>query len=162
MELNINELLNQFFTQTIQLSIPWLIVMASVIMLDLFVGIKKAYFVGEEVKMSNAFRRTLFKTVGYFWLVITVSFIDAAAAFNFKITMWACLIVCILELLSIISNFLKIKGYKFNKEKGMDFIMRKTFEKFNIVSVEKGELIDMIEKDDEVKNNEIKVEKKES
>lgn len=157
MEFNVNILLEQFFNNTVQMSIPWLIVMAAVIILDLIVGIKKAHFVGDEVKISTAFRRTINKTVGYFWVVVTVSLIDAATMLDFKITTWACLIVCVLELLSTASNFLKIKGYKFNKEKGFDLFARKTFEKFNLGSFEKGEIGGLIEKDSEAKT----IEKKE-
>lgn len=158
MELQINALLENFFNSTIQLSIPWLIVMAAVIVLDLIVGIKKAVFVGDDVKLSTAFRRTITKSVGYFWLVITVSLIDAATTIDFKITTWACLIVCVLELLSTVSNFLKIKGYKFNKEKGMDLFVRKTFEKFNVIKFEKGELGELIQKDNEAITDEQKKE----
>ena len=156
MELNINLLLEQFFNSTIQISFPWLIVMAAVIILDLIVGVKKAIYVGEEVKISSAIRRTLTKTIGYFWLVFTLGFIDTAAKFDLSFTTWGCLIVCGIELSSTISNFLKMKGYKFNKEKGFDFLVRKTMKRFGIDSLEKGELTELIEKDETIKLEEKK------
>ena len=151
MELNINLLLEQFFNSTIQISFPWLIVMAAVIILDLIVGVKKAIYVGEEVKISSAIRRTLTKTIGYFWLVFTLGFIDTATKFDLSFTTWGCLIVCGIELSSTISNFLKMKGYKFNREKGFDFLVRKTMKRFGVDSLEKGELTELIEKDETIK-----------
>ena len=153
MELNFNLLIEQFFNSTVQISIPWLIVMAAVIVLDLIVGVKRAIFVGEDVKISNAIRRTITKTIGYFWLVFTLGLIDSATKFELSFTTWGCLIVCGIELVSTASNFLKIKGYKFNKEKGFDFIVRKTMKKFGVDSLEKGELSELIEKDDETITN---------
>lgn len=151
MELNINLLFEQFLNSTVQLSFPWLIVMAAVIILDLIVGLKKAVFVGEEVRISNAIRRTLTKTIGYFWLVFTLGFIDTASKFDLSFTTWGCLIVCGIELSSTISNFLKMKGYKFNREKGFDFLVRKTMKRFGVDSLEKGELTELIEKDETIK-----------
>lgn len=156
MELNLTLLLEQFFNNTVQISFPWLIVMLAVIILDLIVGVKKAAFVGEEVRISKAVRRTLNKTIGYFWVVFTFAFIDSATKFDFSITTWGCLIVCALELVSTASNFLKMKGYKFNKEKGFDFLVRKTMKRLGIDSLEKGELSELIEKDETIKLEEKK------
>jgi hypothetical protein len=151
MDLNLTLLLEQFFNSTVQISFPWLIVMAAVIILDLIVGLKKAVYVGEEVRLSRAVRRTLTKTIGYFWLVFTFGFIDTATKFDLSFTTWGCLIVCAIELSSTASNFLKMKGYKFNKEKGFDFLVRKTMKKFGFDSLEKGELTELIEKDETIK-----------
>lgn len=151
MELNISTLIESFFNSTIQIAFPWLIAMAAVIILDLIVGVKKALFIGEEVRFGNALRRTFTKSVGYFWLVITVGFIDSATTVDLKITTWSCLIVCAIELSSTISNFLKMKGYKFNKEKGIDFILNKTMKRFGVGGIEKGEFVDLIEKIDKEK-----------
>lgn len=149
MELNVNLLIEQFFNSTIQISIPWLIVMAAIIVLDLIVGVKKAIYVGEEVRLSSAIRRTLTKIICYFWLVFTLGFIDAAAKLDLSFTTWGCLIVCAIELSSTISNFLKMKGYKFNKEKGFDFLIRKTMKRIGVDNLEKGEIGELIEKDEE-------------
>lgn len=151
MELNVNLLIEQFFNSTVQISIPWLIVMAAIIVLDLIVGVKKAIYIGEEVKFGTAIRRTLTKTVGYFWLVFTLGLIDSATKFDLSFTTWGCLIVIGIELASTISNFLKMKGYKFNKEKGFDFILRKTMKRFGVEDLEKGELSELIEKDETIK-----------
>ena len=152
MELDINLLFEQFFNNTVQISFPWLIVMAAVIILDLIVGVKKASYVGEDVKISRAVRRTVNKTIGYFWLVFTLGFIDSATKFELSFTTWGCLIVCGIELVSTASNFLKMKGYKFNKEKGFDFLVRKTMKRFGVDSLEKGELSELIEKDETIIN----------
>ena len=151
---NFNAMFDSFFNDTLQLTFPWFFAMAAIIILDLIFGVKKALYVGDDVRISNAFRRTMSKTLSYFWFVITVGVIDAATTLDFKITTWACLIVCVIELSSVISNFLKIKGYKFNKEKGFDFIVRKTMKRLGVDSLEKGEITDLIEKDEEVKKTE--------
>lgn len=154
---NFNAMFDSFFNDTLQLTFPWFFAMAAIIILDLIFGVKKALYVGDDVRISNAFRRTMSKTLSYFWFVVTVGIIDAATTIDLKITTWACLVVCVIELSSVISNFLKIKGYKFNKEKGFDFIIRKTMKRIGIDSLEKGEITDLIEKDGEmqkIENNE--------
>ena len=130
---NFNAMFDSFFNDTLQLTFPWFFAMAAIIILDLIFGVKKALYVGDDVRVSNAFRRTMSKALSYFWFVITVG---------------------VIELSSVISNFLKIKGYKFNKEKGFDFIIRKTMKRFGVDSLEKGEITDLIEKDEEVKKTE--------
>lgn len=141
-----NNVLQDFISNTIQLSIPWLIAMAAIIILDLIVGLRKAYFCNEEVRFSKACRRTINKSVCYFWFVGTVSLIDTAAHIGLNITTWACLIVCGLELISVISNFLKTKGYKFNTRKGIDILVRKTL-KLNKDDI--GDIGNLIEADTE-------------
>lgn len=149
METNITNIVENFLATTVQLTAPWLIVMLAIIILDLIFGLRKSKHFKEEVKISTAIRKTLNKTMGYFWFVVTVGLIEAAANLGFRIATWGCLIVCAIELSSVIYNFLKIKGYKFNKEKGFDFIVRKTMKRIGVDDLEKGELSSLIEKDEE-------------
>ena len=54
------------------------------------------------------------KMVTYFSFVCMVCMINVAAGNDYAIDRWACLLVCGIEFLSIISNILKPKGYSLN------------------------------------------------
>lgn len=117
-----------FLQESIGHIIPWLIVAFAVILCDLVVGIRKCLLMGEKVRFSSACRRTLGKCVSYFMFVIMVAVIDVAAHGGGEIDKWACLIVCLIEFSSIMSNILKPKGYDFNLGKLVAVIFGKKFD----------------------------------
>lgn len=117
-----------FLQESIGHIIPWLIVAFAVILCDLVVGIRKCLLMGEKVRFSSACRRTLGKCVSYFMFVIMVAVIDVAAHGGGEIDKWACLIVCLIEFSSIMSNILKPKGYDFNLTKLVAVIFGKKFD----------------------------------
>lgn len=99
-----------FIIESLQHIIIWLIVMLGVILCDLICGVRKSYLMGENVRFSKAVRLTLGKMVTYFAFVVMVCMIQVAAQTLFQIDLWACLLVCVIEGVSIISNILKPKG----------------------------------------------------
>lgn len=117
-----------FLQESIGHIIPWLIVAFAVILCDLVVGIRKCLLMGEKVRFSSACRRTLGKCVSYFMFVIMVAVIDVAAHGGGEIDKWACLIVCLIEFSSIMSNILKPKGYDFNLTKLIAVVFGKKFD----------------------------------
>lgn len=117
-----------FLQESIGHIIPWLIVAFAVILCDLVVGIRKCLLMGEKVRFSSACRRTLGKCVSYFMFVIMVAVVDVAAHGGGEIDKWACLIVCLIEFSSIMSNILKPKGYDFNLGKLVAVVFGKKFD----------------------------------
>lgn len=103
-----------FLQATIAHMIPWLMASFAVIMCDLAFGIRKSLLMNEEVRISSAVRRTMGKMVTYFAFVCMVCMVSVAAGSDYGIDKWACLLVCGIEFMSIISNILKPKGYSLN------------------------------------------------
>lgn len=129
-----------FLQESIGHIIPWLIVAFAVILCDLVVGIRKSLLMGEEVRFSSACRRTLGKCVSYFMFVIMVAVVDVAAHGGGEIDKWACLMVCLIEFTSIMSNILRPKGYELNMAKLIAVVFGKKF------NVNKEEIEDIIQK----------------
>ena len=103
-----------FVAESLSHMVPWLIASAAVILCDLCFGIRKSMMMGEEVRVSRAVRRTMGKMVTYFSFVCMVCMVSVAAGSDCGNAKWACLLVCGIEFMSIISNILKPKGYSLN------------------------------------------------
>lgn len=103
-----------FLADSLGHMVPWLMASAAVIVCDLCFGIRKSMLMGEEVRASRAIRRTMGKMVTYFSFVCMVCMVEVAAGSAYGIDRWACLLVCGIEFMSIISNILKPKGYSLN------------------------------------------------
>ena len=129
-----------FLQESIGQIIPWIIVAFVVILCDLVVGIRKSLLMGEDVRFSSACRRTLGKCITYFMVVIMGAVIDVAAHGGGEIEKWACLIICIIECASILSNILKPKGYDVNFAKLIAVVFGKRFD------VAKKDIEEIIEK----------------
>ena len=103
-----------FLADSLGHMVPWLMTSAAVIVCDLCFGIRRSMLMGEEVRVSRAFRRTMGKMVTYFSFVCMVCMVEVAAGSAYGIDRWACLLVCGIEFTSIISNILQPKGYSLN------------------------------------------------
>ena len=101
-----------FVVESLGLIMPWLMVMAAVIVGDLIAGITKAIKLGEKVRFSRAVRDTLAKSCTYFAWVVMVCWVQVASGGETPYAEWACMIVVFIEAASIISNILKWHGYK--------------------------------------------------
>ena len=99
-----------FVMESLQHMIPWLIVSFVVIVTDLAFGVRKSLLMGEHVRFSRAIRATMGKIVTYFAFVCAVCMINVASEKNWEIDVYACLLVCFIEMSSIIGNILKPKG----------------------------------------------------
>lgn len=131
---------SQFIAESIGHMIPWLMVTGAVILCDLVFGVRKSLLMNENVRFSSAVRRTMGKCVTYFAFVVMVAMIDVASGNN-QIDKYACLLVCLIEGVSILGNLLKPKGYNINLIKAVGILFKK---RFGVENVE-----DIIEKHDE-------------
>ena len=114
-----------FIQESIIHMIPWLIVTCAVILCDLAFGIRCSLMLGEKVRFSSAARRTMGKMVTYFAFVVMVCMITVAAGSRWQIDIYACLLVCLIEGVSIIGNILKPKGYDIDLRKVLNLFGRK-------------------------------------
>lgn len=100
-----------FLQQAVLNMIPYLFIAAALILVDLYFGVKAAKKRGEKVRASRAFRRTMGKTMEYVCWVILAS--SLSVAFGTVIIEWVVLgVVMGNELLSVLTNFFELHGYK--------------------------------------------------
>lgn len=114
-----------FVMESLQHMIPWLIVSFVVIMADLAFGVRKSLLMGEHVRFSRAIRATMGKITTYFAFVCAVCMINVASGKNWEIDVYACLLVCFIELSSIIGNILKPKGIRIDMLGVVRVLMKK-------------------------------------
>ena len=113
-----------FLDDALETMVPWLLVMLGVVAADLVAGIRKSLKLGIRVSWSMAFRNTMGKMVTYVAFVMMVALIDSACGHAFRIAMWSCLFVCLLEGGSIISNLMKPYGVDITPGNVLQFAVR--------------------------------------
>lgn len=98
--------------------IPFLIVAAVLIIVDLYFGIRAAKKRGEQVRASTAVRKTFGKMFEYIcWVTLSASL---SMAFELQAIEWVVLgIVMGNELISVAGNYFYTHGYKIT---GLDFL----------------------------------------
>ncbi len=135
-----------FLQNSIAVMIPWLITMSTVVVADLVAGVRKAMKMGVHVSFSRAIRDTMGKLVVYVAFVFMVSMIDTASNKEFSVAKWSCLLVCLIEGCSVISNILKPHG--------IDISLRTILELFvqKVLHVEKSDSESIIKKSDDEKD----------
>lgn len=136
-----------FITQTLEHMIPWLMVSAAVILCDLAFGVRKSLLMGEEVRFSRAVRNTMGKMVTYFAFVCMVCMICVASGEQYKIDIWACLLVCFIEGCSIVGNILKPKGIDFNLFGALKETTNGLFRRAGIEGVDAGKMFKEVNAD---------------
>ena len=100
-----------FLQQSVLNMIPFLFIAFILILVDLLFGIKAARKRGEKIRPSRALRRTVGKTVEYVCWVILAS--TLSVAFDTRVIEWVILgIIMGNEVLSVITNYFEIHGYK--------------------------------------------------
>lgn len=100
-----------FLQESVLNMIPYLFIALFLIIVDLYFGVKAAKKRGEKVRASRAFRRTMGKTMEYVcWVILSSSL---SVAFHTVVIEWVVLgIVMGNELLSVLTNFFELHGYK--------------------------------------------------
>lgn len=116
-----------FLNASIKTMIPWMMAMFAVIVCDLLAGVRKSLKLGIHVSPSRAVRETLGKMVTYFAWVLAVCMVDVAVSHSISISKWGCLLVCLIEGISIIGNFLKPHGYDFSVKDGIVLFLTHAF-----------------------------------
>lgn len=107
--------LGNVYTQGVEQSMPWLIAMTLVVIVDLATGLRKCWMTKEEIRWSKGFRATISKLVCYWAYAICAVFVQVACENAYPIAMYACLSVIAIEAMSIVGNILSSHGIEVNK-----------------------------------------------
>lgn len=116
-----------FLQDTVNTMMPWLFTMIAVILCDLAFGVRKSLKLGIHISPSRALRATMSKMVTYVAWVMAVAMIDCATDHSMEIVKWACLLVCLIEGMSIVGNMLKPYGYDFSVKGCVVFFLSLVF-----------------------------------
>lgn len=103
-------LLIAFLGDTLTVMIPWLIAMFTTIIADLSAGLWKSYKLKVPIRFSKACRETMGKMVVYFAFVLMACCINEASNSDFNWAKWLTMFVILIEIGSMVSNFLKPHG----------------------------------------------------
>lgn len=133
-------LASAFIVESLQHMISWLLVMLFVVFADLVSGLVKSYRTNEKIRLSRAIRDTLAKLVTYFAVVVCACFTGIAAGGDGDIEKYACLLVVLIEAISIFGNILKVHGYDLDFNKVVSLIVAKK------IDVAREEIEDVITK----------------
>lgn len=99
------------YQQGVEQSLPWLVAMTFVVLVDLCTGMRKVWLMGEEpLRLSKGIRCTMSKLITYWAFAVGSVMVDVASGADIVIAKWCCLAVCAIEGLSIIGNILKPHG----------------------------------------------------
>lgn len=112
--------------ESVDVMVPWMMVMTAVILADLAAGIRKSVKLGVKVSPSTAFRETVGKWIVYMAYVLAVSMIDVKAEWGMYFAKWACLAAIIFEGGSIVSNLLRPHGIIVSPLSIIKWLLRKT------------------------------------
>ena len=102
------------FSNGVQHTMPWLVAMTLVVVVDLLTGLRKCWMLGTDIRWSKGYRATLSKLVCYWAFACGAVMVQEACNNTYNIAMWACLSVIAIEGISIVGNILKPHGYSIN------------------------------------------------
>ena len=102
------------FSHGVQHTMPWLVAMTLVVVVDLLTGLRKCWMLGTDIRWSKGYRATLSKLVCYWAFACGAVMVQEACNNAYNIAMWACLSVIAIEGISIVGNILKPHGYSIN------------------------------------------------
>lgn len=114
-----------FVMESLESIIPWLIGMFFVILCDLFAGVWCCMKTGVRLRFSKGCRDTIAKCVTYFAAVVASCMIETAARTDWPIAKVVLLLVCGIELSSILANILRPKGYRLDLGKALKLLLGK-------------------------------------
>lgn len=107
-------IVGNLFSNGVQHTMPWLVAMTLVVVVDLLTGLRKCWMLGDAIRWSKGYRATLSKLVCYWAFACCAVMVQEACNNAYNIAMWACLSVIAIEGISIIGNILKPHGYTIN------------------------------------------------
>lgn len=115
-----------FFTESLRMMIPWMIVMVAIIVCDLFAGVRRRYLMNEKIRITKGARDTGSKIVTYSAIVAAMVMWGVVAE-NQNIPYYTISGIYVFEGISIIGNLLKPKGYNLNASVIISLLAKKIF-----------------------------------
>lgn len=99
-----------FLVECVQHMIPWLIVTFAVMICGFLARVRCRVLMGESIELPREVRIAMGDAVVYYSVIMVVCMTDVAAGGSVWIERSSCLVVCGLELWSILANILRPKG----------------------------------------------------
>ena len=122
----LSSLIGVFWQQSVEVMLPWLLVIIAAVLADLASGHYKAGRLGIHFAWSTAIRESLGKIVVYESAVMLFAMFDVAVKGNALIAKWLCIFVSAVEIGSVFSNILICHGIKLSLKAILKFILKKS------------------------------------
>lgn len=119
-------LVSVFWRQSVEVMLPWLLVVFAAVIADLASGHYKAGRLGIHFAWSTAIRESLGKIVVYGSAVMLFAMFDVAVEGKALIAKWLCIFVSAVEIGSVFSNILICHGIKLSLKAVLKFILKKS------------------------------------
>ena len=136
-------ILLSFLGKTIEMMVPWFIAMFTTVMADLAAGLWKSYKLKIPIRFSKACRETMGKMIVYFAFVLMACTVSVAADGGTEWAKWLCLFIILIEVGSMVSNFLKPHGINLSMNAFIKAILTHSALPFSCENID-----DLLEKDD--------------
>ena len=119
-------LVGVFWHQSVEVMLPWLLVVVAAVIADLASGHYKASRLGIHFAWSTAIRESLGKIVVYGSAVMLFAMFDVAVKGNELIAKWLCIFVSTVEIGSVFGNILICHGIKLSLKAILKFVLKKS------------------------------------
>ena len=119
-------LISVFWQQSVEVMLPWLLVVVAAVLADLASGHYKADRLGIHFAWSTAIRESLGKIVVYGSAVMLFAMFDVAVKGDAMIAKWLCIFVSTVEIGSVFGNILICHGIKLSLKAIIKFILKKS------------------------------------
>ena len=115
-----------FLQNSIEVMVPWFFTLFAFVLADLASGYYKAHRLGIHFAWSTAIRESLGKIVVYTSGILAFAMVDVAASGSMVIAKWCCLLLCVVEGGSFVSNLLAPYGIKLSLKGLLKLFLKKS------------------------------------
>ena len=115
-----------FLQNSIEVMVPWFFTLFAFVIADLASGYYKAHRLDIHFAWSTAIRESLGKVTVYTAGILAFAMVDVAASGSMAIAKWCCLLLCVVEGGSFISNLLAPYGIKLSLKGLLKLFLKKS------------------------------------
>ena len=115
-----------FLQNSIEVMVPWFFTLFAFVLADLAGGYYKAHKLLVHFAWSTAIRESLGKITVYTAGVLAFAMVDVAASGSMVIAKWCCLLLCVVEGGSFISNLLAPHGIKLSLKSLLKILIKRS------------------------------------
>ena len=115
-----------FLQNSIEVMVPWFFTLFAFVLADLAGGYYKAHKLLVHFAWSTAIRESLGKVTVYTAGVLAFAMVDVAASGSMAIAKWCCLLLCVVEGGSFVSNLLAPHGIKLSLKSILKILLKRS------------------------------------
>lgn len=115
-----------FLQNSVEVMVPWFFTLFAFVLADLAGGYYKAHKLLVHFAWSTAIRESLGKVTVYTAGVLAFAMVDVAASGSMIIAKWCCLLLCLVEGGSFISNLLAPHGIKLSLKGLLKLLLKRS------------------------------------